>query len=227
MTDIDQASGDPARALEQPDAFSLWMNALPCLHLVSGLMLALAWLEPFGALLMMLAWLYLLPPIACRSMLLVFGRPNGRLTQDMTAYRVWWTATQLQMVFNRVPWIEELLRLVPGLYALWIALWGGRLSPRAFVSPGVTITDRYLVDVGPGAVLGIKVVLAGHAAERDQAGRWLVVVAPPVVEAEAIMGGATALGPGARLQAGSLLPTGRRIGPFSSWPRQAELSHGH
>jgi hypothetical protein len=45
-----------------------------------------------------------------------FGRPEGQLTQDMSAYRVWWVLTQWQILFNRLPWLEELLRLVPGLY---------------------------------------------------------------------------------------------------------------
>ena len=124
-----------------------------------------------------------------------------------------------QSLFNRLPLLEELLRLVPGLYPLWIGLWGGRLSPFAFVSPGVLITDRYLVDVGRGAVLGLKSTLAGHIAVRDDAGRFIVVVGTPTVEAEALVGGEAGLGPGATLRAGQMLPARRMVAPFCEWPR--------
>jgi hypothetical protein len=119
-----------------------------------------------------------------------------------------------------VPLLEEMLRLVPGLYALWIALWGGNLSPFAYVAPGVLITDRYAVRVGRGAILGMKSSLAGHLVMRDEAGRWQILVAAPIVEAEAILGGESGLSPGAVLRAGHMLPLGRRLSPFDEWPRR-------
>jgi hypothetical protein len=96
------------------------------------------------------------------------------------------------------------------------------LSAQAFVSPGVIVTDRYLVNVGRGAVLGFKSALAGHMAIRNDAGRFVVVVAAPTVEDEAIVGGDAGLGPGAVLRAGHMLPTGRRVGPFDEWPRKVK-----
>ena len=66
-------------------------------------------------------------------------------------------------MFNRLPWIEEILRLVPGLYALWIFLWGGRVSPLVYWAPGSLVIDRPLVIVEAGAVIGMGAGLAGHA----------------------------------------------------------------
>jgi hypothetical protein len=206
---------------ERPDSFSLWMNLVPAAWLGTGAALAARLGDGVGgALLVGLAWLYLATPLAGRLILIGFGRPEGSFTQDQGGYRVWWALTQLQMPFNRVPLLEELLRLVPGLYALWIAIWGGRLSPFAFVAPGVVITDRYLVRVGRRAVLGYRSTLAGHMAVRNEEGRWLAVVAGPTVGESAILGGDSGLGPGARLLEGAMLPTGRRVGPFDQWPRQ-------
>lgn len=206
--------------LEKPSAFSLWLNGLPFLHLVSGLGIAVDISETTSACVgIFTAWIYLLPPLAARLIIAVWGRPEGRLTQDMTAYRVWWALTQWQILFNRLPWLEELLRLVPGVYPLWIKLWGGQLSPYAYVAPRVLITDRHAVRVERGAVLGMKSILAGHLVQRDEMGRWLVLTAAPVVESEAILGGAAQLGPGAVLRAGKMLPTGCRVHPFEEWPR--------
>ncbi len=208
------------RKLEQPGRFSLWLNALPVCLIGAGAIAAAVATETMpGAILFFAAWLYLAPPLLCRCLLTAFGRPGGTLTQDLGAYRVWWTTMQLQLPFNRIGWLEEILRLVPGLYAGWIWLWGGRLSPFCFVGPGVIITDRYLVNVDRGAVLGMRSALAGHMVTRDTDGRWQVVAAAPEVGAEAIVGGAAGLGPGARLLAGEMLPAGRRVAAFSTWPR--------
>lgn len=210
--------------VEKPTVFSLWLNGLPLVLLSVGGGVAFALAADAGeGFALVAAWVYLLPPLLSRLLILAWGRPVGRLTQDQAAYRVWWTLTQLQMPFNRLPWLEEPLRLVPGLYALWIGLWGGRLSPFAFVGPGVVITDRHLVEVGRGAVLGMRSTLAGHMVLLE-AGRWVVVAAAPIVEPEALLGGAAGLGPGAVLRAGHMLPTGRRLGPFDQWPRREEVS---
>lgn len=215
MTDVDLLQ------LEKPSAFSLWLNGLPILHLASGFALATGLSDSIGGRFWVLAaWIYLLPPLASRLIIVAFGRPEGQLTQDMTAYRVWWVLTQWQILFNRLPWLEELLRLVPGVYALWIGLWGGHLSPRAYVGPGVLITDRHAVRVGHGAILGMKAILIGHLVMRNDAGQWLVLAATPIVEAEAILGGGTRLGPGAILRAGEVLPAGRFVRPFDEWPRR-------
>ncbi len=212
-----------SRTLERPDAFSLTLNFLPALHILCGGALALGlFVSPAAGAAFFVSWLYLAPPFFARLLIALFGKPEGRLTQDMRAYRVWWALTQLQIVFNRLPWLEELLRLVPGLYAGWIALWGGRLSQFAYVGPGVLITDRYAVNVERGAVLGLRSILAGHLATRDDSGRFVVVVAAPIVESEAILGGLAALGPGAILRRGCELPVGRHIGPMAEWPRRKE-----
>jgi hypothetical protein len=213
---------EPKPSLEKPSGFSLALNFLPFLHLALGLAVAFAACgTAWGRFGIFSAWIYLTPPLAAQLVQAVFGRPSGRLTQDMPAYRVWWALTQLQVVFNRLPWIEEILRLVPGLYALWIRLWGGELSPFAYVGPGVTITDRHMVRVERGAVLGIRGALAGHMATRDADGRWLVIIGLPQVEAEAVLGGEAGLGPGAILRRGAVLPPRRHIPAFGEWPKRA------
>lgn len=196
------------------------MNALPLVLLLVGV--AIAALVPAtagGRIATFIAWLYLAPPLLCRLLLAAHGRPSGRFTQDTTGYRIWWTATQLQMPFNRLPFLEELLRLVPGLYPLWIRLWGGAFSLQAYAAPGVVITDRWLVSVGRGVVLGAQSAISSHAGLRDEAGRWVVELAEPVVEDHAILGAQSGLGPGARIRRGAMFPAGRKLGLHMTFPR--------
>ena len=211
---------DEPPTVEAPTGFSLAANFLPVAHLVLGTWIVLDAFDGLGARFgAALAVVYLLPPLAVRVSFAFFGRPRGELRQTDAAYRVWWLSQQWQMLFARLPALEEALRLVPGLYAAWIALWGGRLSPRAFVAPGVRILDRPLIEIEAGAVVGFAATLTGHAGVRAADGGWAVIVAAPRVEADALVGAGCGLGPGAVLRRGAMLPAGRRLGPGAVWPR--------
>jgi hypothetical protein len=209
----------PAAGRANITGFTLALNYLPIVQLlVGGAVVASQASSLSSALLWSAGWFFLLPPLACRLALLLCGRPRGRaLTQAAPAYKVWWFIHQWQLVFNRLPWIEEILRLVPGLYALWIFLWGGRVSPLVYWAPGSLVIDRPLVIVETGAVIGMGAGLAGHAGTVAADGSYRVDIAAPRVGRGAMMGARSGLGPGAELVAGALLPAGRMIKPFTRW----------
>ncbi len=172
-----------------------------------------------------LAWVYVVPPLMCRVVLALFGRPHGRhLTSNRRDYKIWWFLVQLQVLHNRFPALEEVLRLVPGLYAAWIWLWGGTVSPMAYWGPGSTVTDRYLLQVEKNAVIGTQAGLAGHMGTVDGDGFFHVDIAAPHVGKGAIVGARGGLGRGATLADHTMLPPSRRVAPFGHWPR-AESQH--
>ena len=203
---------------EAPSTTVLLMNGIPFVHL--ALCAACCWL-PWGwaaRALCALSALYLLPALAVR-LAMAGGKPAGLLHQHARGFKLWWFATQCQTIFNRLPMLEEILRLVPGLFPLWIRLWGGRMSLQTYVAPGVVILDRWAVEVQRGAVLGYGCLIASHLATREVSGRAVVLVATPCIQAHAIVGGMTKIGPGAVLREGQVLATGRHLGPFATWPR--------
>ena len=199
--------------------FTLALNYLPLTQLLVGAAIVASQADSLrSAILWSAGWFFLLPPLACRLTLLIFGRPRGRaLTQAAHAYKIWWFIHQWQLVFNRLPWIEEIFRLVPGLYALWIFLWGGRVSPMVYWAPGSLVIDRPLVVVETGAVIGMGAGLAGHAGTLAADGSYRIDIAASRVGRGAMMGARSGLGPGAELAAGALLPAGRMIRPFMLW----------
>lgn len=217
-------TGKPPEAIpepEMPGGFSLALNFVPVCWLAGGLWLTGHVAQAGGPWVWIgLGWLFLLLPLLGRIVITLFGRPVGTFGQNTRGYRVWWALSQLQTPYNRLPMLEEALRLVPALYPLWIALWGGKVSAMAFVSPGCVITDRHLVRVDRRAVLGFRTTLAGHMVVRDEAGRWKLVCAAPVVEEAALTGGDTGLAPGARVRRGAMLPYGRQLPPFATYPRE-------
>lgn len=214
------APPDPPPPAERPSGFSLALNFVPVCWLAAGLWLTADVARaggPWGW--VALGWLYLPLPLLGRIVITLFGRPVGTFGQHSRGYRVWWTLNQLQLPYSRLPILEEALRLVPALYPLWIGLWGGKVSAMAFVSPGCVITDRHLVRVERRAVLGFRTTLAGHMVVRDDAGRWRLTCAAPVVEEAGLTGGDTALAPGATVRSGTMLPYGRQLPPFAVYPR--------
>jgi hypothetical protein len=208
----------------RPTAFTLAMNYLPLAQLLAGAALVSALAGSRRAALVWSAgWLFLLPPAVCRLTFLLWGRPHGRgLTQETRAYKVWWFTHQWQVVFDRLPWIEELLRLVPGLYALWLRLWGATVSPWVYWGAGSLVVDRPLLVVEAGSVIGGYAGFTGHLGALAADGTYTVDVAPPRVGRGAIMGTRSGLGPGAELAAHRVLPAGRLIPPFMRWDGKAK-----
>jgi hypothetical protein len=203
----------------QVTGYTLAMNWLPLAYLAMGAAGA-SGLRERGAVLLafILAWVYLLPPLVCRLTLTIAGLPEGRdLDQQARAYRVWWFLTQWQVLFNRLPALEELLRLVPGLYPLWLNLWGARVSPFAYWGPGARTLDRYLLRVDRGAVIGTGAILSGHLGTHDEQGRFRIDLAAVSVGAGAIVGAGAGLAAGCCVGPSELVPAGRLLQPFSTW----------
>jgi hypothetical protein len=164
-----------------------------------------------------LAWLYLLPPLLARLAMAVLGRPHGEFTPEARAYRTWWLLTQLQVIYGRVALLEEALRIVPGAYSLWLRLWGSKVSVLVLWSPGVMVTDRYLLRVAKGVVVGTRSTLGGHIATVDGRGAYRLTIAPIVLDEGSVVGALCGLGPGCHVFPRETVPAGRLLPPFTAW----------
>jgi hypothetical protein len=198
--------------------FMIAANYFPFLYLLlGGWLVAMLGGSVLGGLGLAVVWIYLVPPLIGRIVLAVFGRPAGVVTPDTRTYKVWWFMTQLQMPFNRVLLLEELVRLVPGLYGAWLNLWGSRVNLFAYWSPGVVLTDRYTLHVGKAAVIGGRCAIGGHIVSREPDGDYLLTVADVIIGDRAIIGAQVAIGPGCEIGPDEVVPAGRFFGPFSGW----------
>jgi len=207
-----------------PPLYMLLFNYVTPLYLLAGaLLLGLYARTPLEMGLFTLAWIYLVPPALCRLTLAAFGHPRGTLPPEHPQFALWWFLTQLQILYNRLPWLEELLRLMPGLYNLWLRLWGARISLTAYWSPEAVVADRYLLDVGPRVVLGGRARIGGHVMLTEPDGTLRLIVAPVRIDAGAMVGMNAAVGPGCHVHANETVPAGRMLKPFTT--RQGGKSH--
>lgn len=196
--------------------FSLLANFLPLVLIVVLVAFSVALADtPAARLALFISLLYLMPPLCGRLLTGIFGKPTGRdLPQSGRAFKVWWALLQLQMLFNRLPWLEEMLRLVPGLYPLWLNLWGARVHPATLWAPGARIIDRPYVSTGYGSVIGTEALLSGHLA-RTEDDRFVVDVAAIAIGAQAVIGARCSIGPGCVIGPGETLAATTRLAPFN------------
>ncbi|WP_428305492.1 acyltransferase [Lacipirellula sp.] len=162
--------------------------------------------------------LYLLPPLAVR----LIGRSTGPAQPTShelgsRGFLAWWYATQWQVVFNRLPILEEFLRLVPSLYSAWLRLWGAKIGSLVYWSPGMRVTDRPYLHIGDRVVFGIDSKLYPHFLAKLSSGSTKLILAPINIGSDALVGGCTLLPAGVVVNACEQTPGGRPFAPFTEF----------
>jgi hypothetical protein len=160
---------------------------------------------------------YVFPPLAFRMVSLWFKPQAGRHSVSSADFLRWWLSAQWQVIFNRLPMLEELLRIVPGLYSAWLRLWGAKIGSLVYWSPGVAVLDRSFVCIGSRVVFGAGVRLNPHVivpGKKREAQLWL---APVTLGDDALIGGYSLITAGCTVPAGVSLPAGKYVRPFSTW----------
>lgn len=169
------------------------------------------------------AILFLLPPLVVR-ITWRGGSPRPRGDLGSATFVWWWFSAQWQLIFSRLPWLEECLRLVPGLYSAWLRLWGARIGSLVYWSPGVAVSDRQWLHIGSRVVFGMGVRLNGHAIARHRQESMALFLGSITIGDEAMIGGYSLLLPGCEIAAGELTPPCRTIHAFSRWERGRHLT---
>jgi hypothetical protein len=160
------------------------------------------------------AVLYLVPPLMVRVATLVAPLPRGRVELASAGFLRWWFTSQCQTVFARLPFLEELLRLVPAVYSAWLRLWGARIGALVYWSPGVAVLDRSLLEVGDRVAFGAGARLHGHVIVPFE-GRGTLVLGRIVIGSDALIGGYSTLLPGCVVAPGEVTPGLRALHAFT------------
>lgn len=178
----------------------LLLNALPLAHAASVVaVVAFPWATPGARAAAALGVLYLLPPLL-GGLLFRWAKPaEGRVRVGSRDYFLWWALLNLQVIFGRLAFLEELLRLVPGLYSGWLRLWGARIGRLTYWGAGTTILDRSFLDVGDDVVFGAGVRIAPHLHARNRHGEPVLLLGTVRIGDRAEIGGYSLLAAGARI----------------------------
>ena len=193
-------------------------NAVPFLQLAVAALLALGpWFTWTVRLVLVVGWIFIVPALAVRLLLARRSAPTSDVPFASDAFFRWWAVSNLQALFNRLPLLEEALRLVPGLYSAWLRLWGARIGRTTYWAPGTSILDRPFVEIGDDVVLGVGVKCSSHLLMSRSEGDLRLLVAPIRIGDGAIVGGYSVLGPGAEIAPREATPACQILPPFSRW----------
>jgi hypothetical protein len=207
-------------AAEYPAGLRFWMlilNFFPLCHVVG---IAAIFLQPWRLpvrLLAGLACLYLTPPILARIVSTVLSIQEGRIALNHPSFLGWWATAQFQMIFNRFPFLEEAVRVFPGIYSNWLRLWGSRIGRLTFWAPGVTVLDRGYLDIGDDVVFGAGVRLNGHVLARNSSGQLELALGTIKIGSGASIGGYSLLTAGTEVAAHESTRAHLLSPPFTIW----------
>lgn len=195
----------------------LGLNVIPLLQIIALVLLVL-WSSSWRwRALVASAGLFVLPPALAYMVRKAWIIPEGRIALGSPAFFAWWALLQLQMIFSRLPALEEALRLVPGLYSLWLRLWGARVGRLTFWSPGTVVMDRSYLQVGDGVLFGAGVRINPHLIVKNSHGSFDLLLATVRIGDGARVGGYALLAPGAEIAAGEVTDALLVLPPFSTF----------
>jgi len=165
-------------------------NALPLLH-CAGLGVMVWWLHEMAWVCVgvVVAALYLLPPLLCRVIAMVLPIRRERIDIGSRDFFSWWFSLNLQILFSRFPVLEEVLRIVPGCYSMWLRLWGSRIGKLTYWAAGLRILDRQWLDIGDNVTFGADVRINPHVMLPDEHGRMMLMLAPVKIADRVSVGG--------------------------------------
>lgn len=185
----------------------LLLNLVPLLHAAATIACFLSpypWLAP--------AVLYLAPLIPGRILRETLRSSPPEIAIGSSTFLRWWACFQCQVLFLRFPALEELLRLLPGMYSLWLRLWGSRIGSLTYWAPGTIILDRGFLEIGDKVVFGAGVRINPHVMEND-----LLLLAPVKIGDDAMIGGYSLLTAGTEIAADEATRAFLISPPFSKW----------
>ena len=196
----------------------LLCNYIQLIHLIAIVAVFLVpwagtWLKVGTA----LTVLYLFPPLLARITLKLLPIRATCIDLSCRDYFVWWFLLNLQMVFCRFPFLEEGLRLFPGVYSGWLRLWGADIGKHTYWAAGLRILDRSFLDIGDGVVFGAGVHLNPHVVVRNKEGRLELLLAPIKIGDRALIGGYSLLTAGTEIAQDEITRAVLQSPPYSSW----------
>ncbi len=177
-----------------------------------GALVHLVWRPRLLAVGALLLALYLFPLIVFRAVHLLSPIRKERAARlDLPVYSPWWGAHEIQLIYETFPFLEAALRLVPGLFSLWLRLWGARVGKDVYWPPTIRIMDRSLIDIGDRVVFGHHVECVSHFVTKRKASP-LLFVERITIEDDVLVGTHVAMGPGVRIGKGALIGAFSRFG---------------
>lgn len=154
-----------------------------------------AWPSGWSALLVVFV-IYLLPPMILRIVYRWAPLKHGVLAINERSFCPWLASHHIQAFYDALPYLESLLRVIPGFYSLWLRMWGSRVGYGVEWPVRMDVLDRDLMEIGNRVVFAREVELSAHVRQKTDGGGLRVLVRPVRIGAYAFVGAGSRVGPG-------------------------------
>lgn len=192
-------------------------NLLPFFQLLIFIIGLLQMKSPAEIIAFILLYIYLLPPLLFRVLHLFYEfEPGGYRLSDKELL-IWWYGAQLQLLFSRFPFFEELLRIPPFLYSAWLRLWGAKIGKLVYWSPRIEILDRNLLEIGDRTVVGYGSKFSSHLINKEK-----IFLAKIKIGADALIGGDSKIAPGCEIENHAIVPALSVLMPMTIFKSSAK-----
>lgn len=161
--------------------------------------------------------IYGLPPVIYRIHGIFYPIKPGISYLLGKKYSPWWGSHQIQLIYSTFPTLERILHFIPGLFSLWLRLWGAQIGQQVYWTPSVTILDRSLISIGDRVVFGHQVTLVSHAIKPKQ-NNLMLYVEKITIGNGVFVSAAVGIGPGVKIGDQSYVPFGKRLFPRENFP---------
>lgn len=157
--------------------------------------------------------IYVIPPLITRITLLICPLNKNEYELFSKEYYIWWFTFCTQIIYLRLPFLEEILRIIPGLYSMWLRIfWGAKIGRLTYWAPGTRILDRSFLNIGNNVIFAADVRLNPHAQLNGK-----LILAPVTIEDNVIVGAYSLLVSGTVLKANQATKPFLKSAPFTIW----------
>jgi acetyltransferase-like isoleucine patch superfamily enzyme len=154
---------------------------------------------------LLIAVLHLVPPLVLRIL-----ASSARIEEGVSIigkkFSPWLASHNIQAFYDALPYLEALLRVIPGFYSMWLRLWGSRVGYGVEWAVNVSILDRNLMDIGNRVVFSRQVELAAHVRRKLEGGGSRVLVRRVRIGSYAFLGADVCASAGAIVPANAQVP---------------------
>ena len=149
--------------------------------------------------------LYLYPVLIFRIINVFFPLRDGVSDIMAKGYNPWWGSHMIQSIYFACPWLEGILRTIPGAYSFWLRLWGAKIGANIYWTPNIEVDDRPLIEIGSNCIIGHKLHFLPHViTPRD--GILSLYVKKIKIGNECFLGAGSRLGPGVTIDDKTSIP---------------------
>ena len=181
----------------------------------------------FLSLTTLLFYLYGFPLIIYRIHQYFFPLKEGISYLKGEEYNPWWGTQQIQIIYNTFPVLEKILHLIPGLFSIWLRLWGAKIGKNVYWVPTVSIIDRGLLEIGDEVIMGHQSAICAHTI-KPKKDNIVVFIEKIKIGNYAFISGDVRISSGAEIEENAFVPYGKWIYPKDKFmdnnPSQNHLS---